>query len=114
MSTNTGVKPQCSAEAMSETQVIGRHDDLARAVQVLEGGEGDQVGGGAGVHEHAMADAEPVGPLGLESADLEPLGENRVILANEIANRVEIVARNIVFHQRPVKPGQQSIHGMVP
>ena len=78
MSTNTGVKPFCRTDAMSEIQVnVGTMISPPRAL--ANGRHRDLVGGRAGIDEDAVLDAEPLRPFLLEGGDVFGLRENRVV-----------------------------------
>ena len=59
-----------------------RHDDLAAlGIADLEDCHGQQVGRSAGVHEHAVLHAKPLGPFGFERAHVGAVGQDRIILS---------------------------------
>src|SRR6185437_16841422 len=61
--------------------------------------------------ENAVADTEPPRPIFLEGVDILRLREDWIVLTEQIANRVEILARDIVFHQRPIEAGRTRYGG---
>jgi hypothetical protein len=78
-------------------------NDLAEAAALAQGGQGEKVGGGAGVDEDAVFHPEPIRPLALEGADVGGLRQDRVVLPQELDHRVEIGAGDVVVHERPAR-----------
>ena len=105
MSTNTGSKPQCSTAAMSDTQVIvGTMTSPPGPYSLLQRGQRQQVGRRAGVDEDAVLRrraSATTPPRRLRT--LAGLRQDRVVLVQQVADRVEVVALDVVLHQRPVR-----------
>ncbi len=78
-----------------------RHDHLAGAVAMPQRGQRDQVRRRARVHEHRVPHAQPRRPFLLEELHLLRLGEDRVVGLQEADHRLQVVARDVVAHQRP-------------
>ena len=110
MSTNTGVKPQCSTAAMSETQVIGGTmtspgpAGSRRAAIVTRLAEEPEL------TKTLCFTPSQRGPFLLEGPDLLRLGQDQPALAGvlrqEANHFVEVVPRDVVLHQRPVEMGK--------
>ena len=83
MSTNTGVKPFCSTAAMSETQVSGRHDDLAAAGRSLSAASVTRLADEPELTKTLCFTPSQSDHSLLEGADVARLREDRVVLPQE-------------------------------
>jgi len=85
----------------------GRNDHFPGAMEVAQGGHGDEVGGSAGIDEDTVTDAQPLGPFLFKCANLGGLRENGV--ARQEGNDGGTIRRgDVVFHQ-----GQGEGHGVL-
>src|SRR5262245_32785732 len=48
-----------------------------------------------------MLDTEPARPLLFEGADVGGLRQDRVLLLEQVADRVQVLGEDVVLHQRP-------------
>ena len=74
------------------------HNDFAGAVQMPHRRHGNEVGGGAGVDEHAALQAQPLRPLLLKSAHIFRLRQDG-IPPQKLNDGRPIFGRDVVFHQ---------------
>ena len=79
----------------------GGYDHLAFALQLAQGRHGHEVSGRTGMHEHTVFHAEPLAPLALKGAHVIGLGQDGVVLLQEIHQTIQILTRDVVSHQGP-------------
>ena len=78
-----------------------RHDDLSSLWMAdLENGHGQEIRRRTRIDEHAVLHPQPRGPFGLKGSYIGAMRQDRILLLEMLDHGVEILAKNIIAHQR--------------